>query len=339
MAKILFFAHDPGGANAIKPLIEPLINKNNICEIYGKGPALKILPNAIEYSGNTNNLIKKLEPNFVITGTSASDMTEKELRKSAKEFNIPCMAILDHWVNYNRFTKYSSKELLLNKKFNEIEYLPDYYIVMDDYAKKEAIKTMVPEQIIYPLGNPHFKSIKDDFEQLNINSLRNRLLEGKEKLIVWASEPYLEDYGYGQELNCLNDLIEIVPDNIQLIIKPHPRECENKFKKFKNIKIVKDITSQQAIKPADVVISMTSMVLIESIIADKPTISYQKNEIDKNKFILTKMNALNFIRDKMELQKELHKMLHEKNIKSNFKIDFNATKNIIKFIEDKLCQN
>ncbi len=29
------------------------------------------------------------------------------------------MAILDHWVNYNRFTKYSSKELLLNKKFNE----------------------------------------------------------------------------------------------------------------------------------------------------------------------------------------------------------------------------
>lgn len=339
MANILFFAHDPGGANAIKPLIAPLKNKGFNCCIYGKGPALNILPNVIEYSNDTDNLIKKINPIFVITGTSADDMTEKELRKSAKKYNIPNMAILDQWVNYNRFTKYSIKELLKNKKYKETEYLPDYYIVMDNFAKEEAIKVKVPEKIIYPLGNPHFKEIKESFENLNVKNLKSQLLKGKEKLFVWASAPYIEDYGYGIELECLKDLIEIIPNNVQLIVKPHPRENEHKFDEFKNIKIVREISPQQAIKVADIVISVTSMILTESLIANKPTISYQKGETDKNVFILTKMNALNFIHDKIELQNEIFKMLHKREFKPDFKINFNATENIIKFIEDKLCQN
>jgi hypothetical protein len=337
MKRILFFAHDPGGANAVKPLIMPLKQKGYDVIIKGDGSALSILPDVEQYTGDTDLLIEKLRPDFVITGTSAADMTEKKLRKSAKKYDVPCMAILDAWVNYNRFTKYSCNELRENGKYNETEYLPDYYIVMDEYAKQEAIKEGIPSEIIYPLGNPHFKSVRDAFDELNTEELRQKLLNGKEKLVVWASECLIEDYGTGMELESLKDVIELMPDNVQLVVKPHPREKVDKFDGFKNIKIVRDITSREAIKSADIVMSMTSMVLIESIIGGKPCISYQIGADNKDKFILTKIGALPFINDKIKLKEEFENILRGKYSHSSFKINFNAAENIIKFMEDKLC--
>ena len=335
MARILFYAHDPGGANAIKPLIEPLNQHNHTVLVYGDGSALNILPNIIQYNDDTDKLIEKTKPDFVITGTSASCMTEKKLRKSAKKFGVQCLSVSDAWVNYNRFTPYSCAELRENKRYNELEYLPDYVIVMDKYAKYGTVKEGVPSDIIYPLGNPHFKYIKECFEKINAQDLRNNLINGKEKLVIWASECFIEDYGKGLELAALKDIIDIVPDNVQLIVKHHTREKENKFDEFKNIKIIRDITSQELIKASDMLISMTSMVLIESIIAAKPCLSYQKNESDENKFILTKIGALPFINDKMTLEKEFKNRLN-KNIKSDFNIKFDATEKIIKFIEERL---
>lgn len=340
MSVILFYARDPGGANAVKPLIEPLKNKGYEVFVFGAGAALKILPDITEFEGDTDGLINKIKPDFVITGTSADCMTEKKLRKSAKNAGIQCLSVSDAWVNYNRFTPYSCSELRKNKKYNELEYLPDYVIVMDEAAKKGSIEEGVPESVIYTFGNPHFKYIKDAFEKLDISKLRNSLLQGKEKLALWASECLIEDYGAGMELESLKDIISIIPDNVQLIVKPHPREKENKFDGFKDIKnitIIKDKTSQELIKSSDIVMSMTSMVLTEALIAAKPVISYQKGEKDRNKFILTKIGALPFINDKITLEKEFKNRL-EKNIKSDFKIKFDAAEKIIEFIEDKLCR-
>lgn len=346
MHKLLFFAHDPGGAHTLLPLIEPLNEQGYNLVIYGKGPALDIIPNVIEYSQNTDDLIKRIMPDFVLTGTSANDLTEKELRKSAKKFNIPSLAILDSWINYNRFTKYSCNELnklKSTKKYAKLEYLPDYIIVMDNYAKQEMIKEGIPENIIYPLGNPHFLFVKQKFDKLKTDNIRNELLNGKEKLILWASECLIEDYGQGFEIEALKDVIDIIPKNTQLIVKPHPREKNDKFDNFKNIEnvsIIKDICPYKLIKSADLVMSMTSMVLIESIIAGKHTLSYQKNAINKDKFILTKMGALEFFNDKIELQKEIINKLENKNLNiNNFKINFQASESIIQFIEEKLCQN
>lgn len=338
MRKILFFAHDPGGANAIKPLILPLMAKGFECFIYGKGPALFILPNVAEYAGNTDELIKNVKPNFIITGTSAKDMTEKELRKSAHKHGILCLAILDFWVNYNRFTKYSTKELAKNKRYNELDYLPDFLIVMDTYAKDEASKQGVPKELMHPLGNPHFRYIKDCFDALDVSGLRSSLLKGKQKLILWASEPHTNNYG----LECLKDLIEYIPDNARLLIKPHPREKLDKFEKIARGggTIIKNISSLQAIKISDLIVSITSMVLLESIIVNKSALSYQKYETNPNKFILTKRQILPFINDEITLKNELQRALKFNScVYKNVDLNFNATENIIKFIEDRLCQN
>ena len=337
MAKILFFAHDPGGANAINPLIPLLKQRGYDVIVRGDGSALNILSDVEQFTGDTDALIKEIRPDFVITGTSAADMTEKNLRKSARKAGIKCMAILDAWVNYNRFTKYSCNELKENGRYNETEFLPDYFIVMDEFAKQEAVKEGIPSEIIYPIGNPHFKNIRDSFDNLNTEELRKNLLNGKEKLVVWASECLIEDYGTGMELESLKDVIELMPENVQLVVKPHPREKEDKFDGFGGLKIVRDITSREAIKSADIVMSMTSMVLIESIIGGKPCISYQKGADNKDKFILTKIGALPFINDKIKLREEFNTILRDKKGNSSFTINYSAAENIIKFMEDKIC--
>lgn len=335
MAKILLYAHDPGGANAVKPLIAPLISKGEELFVYGDGPALNILPNVVKYDADTDELINNIKPDFIITGTSTSCLTEKKLRKSAHKNKIQSMAILDHWVNYNRFTPYSCAELRENKKYDELEFLPDYYVVMDEFAKQETIKEHIPAKIIYPLGNPHFEAIKNEFDKIDSSNLRKELIGDKNRLVVWGSEPYIEDYGHGMELESLKDLVDIIHEDWQLVIKPHPRENEDKFKEFKNIKIARNVNSREIIKAADLVMSMTSMFLIEAIIAGKPALSYQKNEKDKNKFILTKMNALPFINDKIELEKRLKKPFE----KPKFEVKFDAKDKITEFIEEKLCQS
>ena len=66
MTKILFFAHDPGGANAISPLIISLKQNGYDVIVKGDGPALSILPDVEQYIGDTELLIKDLKPDFVI---------------------------------------------------------------------------------------------------------------------------------------------------------------------------------------------------------------------------------------------------------------------------------
>src|SRR5574344_942831 len=145
--KIMFYAHDPGGSYAISPLIMPLKGKHEVF-VFGNDSGLKILNEAQEFEWS---LIKTINPDLIITGTSANDFTEKYIWKEAKRLGIKTIAILDHWCNYGiRFSKYG---LINIDKFNKhCDYLPNYIIVMDNFAKQEMIKDGVPAEIIYPLG-------------------------------------------------------------------------------------------------------------------------------------------------------------------------------------------
>lgn len=327
--KIMFFAHDPGGANAISPLVEPL-KENNELFIFAKGPALTKLPNSIEYNDN----LAKIKPDLIITGTSANDFTEKHLWQEAKKLNIKSLAILDHWVNYGiRFSKYGLADI---DKFDKIcEFLPDYIIVMDEFAKSEMVKDGVPENIILPFGNPHFKDILE--KSKNIKNIRNQFATPDEILITFASEPYIEDYGHGEEKTVLKDLISITKDkNAKIVVKLHPKEDFSKYKEFESEKIIlnKDTTPAEIIKASDIIISMTSMFLIEAMILGKKCISYQPEQNDENKFILTKKDDLPFINNFEDFSKELIKILNIKESSSynNF-VNLNAKEKIIEFIK------
>lgn len=337
MTKIMFFAHDPGGANAIKPLIEPLKKEHEVV-VSAKGPAVQKL-DCDSVIGGGGLTLSEVMPDILITGTSANDFTEKELWREAKSLGIKSMAILDHWVNYGiRFSKYGLKDV---EKFDKkCDYLPDYIIVMDEFAKSEMIKDGVPGNIIYPLGNPHFQNIRNHAETLP--DIRTKFAGKDDILITYASEPYIEDYGKGEEINVLKDLADIVKDeNVKILVKLHPKESLEKYAAFagKNVILDKESSPLEVIKASDIVISMTSMFLIEALILSKNVLSYQPKETSPDKFILTKNGALPFINNKEDFNIKLHKMFTNKSqLNYDNKVNFDGIDKVVKFVEEQICK-
>ncbi|MEO6923277.1 MAG: hypothetical protein ABI142_05580, partial [Bryocella sp.] len=92
MSRVLIVSRDPGGANTVIPLVKPLLAKGHEVVLYGKDVALAkyqqaglkgldisaILPGAVTEEALRGFLVG-LDPDVVITGTSADDFTEKYL--------------------------------------------------------------------------------------------------------------------------------------------------------------------------------------------------------------------------------------------------------------------
>jgi predicted glycosyltransferase len=340
MSKILFFAHDPGGANAICSLIEPLKKEHDVF-VYAKGPALSILPNPIVYDGK---ILTSINPDLVITGTSANDMTEKRLWVESRQLGILSIAILDHWCNYGiRFSRYTANEMDAYKKSKSFDYLPDYIVVMDSFAKKEMIKEGLPEDRILPLGNPHLENILNNTYRGNPRDARKRLgIEDNEFLIVFASEPCIEDYGHGNELQVIEDLLEITrlfSKKIRVLVRPHPREKCEKFSLFSNVIVDKTTDFYDSIMMSDLIISMTSMFLIEALVLGKTVLSYQLAEPSSDTFILTRNKSIPFITEKSVFEEHLKSIILSGNKnQARFDTIFNGIENVVRFVGESLCQ-
>ena len=325
MSKIIFFAHDPGGANALAPLIAPLSVEHAVF-VFAGGPALSMLPGAEELP---KNALKTIRPDFLITGTSGNDKTEKQLWPEARSLNIKSMAILDHWVNYGiRFSKWGLREIGEYGTIGKPDIFPDYISVMDEFAKGEMIKEGIPEKIIFPLGNPHFEAI------LNRENT-SRKKTGQKYVITFASEPYSEDYGRGYEKEVLRDLIEFSKDkDIELIVKLHPKENISKYKEFADEATLDTTTpARDIILRSDLVVSMTSMFLIEAYILNRRILSYQPHEQDSSKFILTRNKTLPFLNNKQDFFEHLDS---KQPLSRHWDISFDGIKNNIKFINEVL---
>ena len=329
--KIMLYANDPGGANAISPLVEPLRERGHEIYVFANLSALQIL-NCKEYSNELRNIM----PDILITGTSAKNLNERYLWQEAKNLKIKTIAFVEYWGNYGiRFSDISALEI---EKFNgNCNMLPDYIIVPDDFAKEEAIKEGVPSNLIYPLGNPHFQNI---YSKLNfIENKKTNFVDENETLITYASQPFTEDLGKpGEELNVLEDIIDSTDKKI--LVKLHPKEDFSKFDKYKDkVMLNKEMSMPEIIKASDLVISINSMVLLEAMIIKKPIIAYQRNETDKNKFILTKFGIIPFINNKTDFQIELkNKLLNHNIILCDNFIRYDSIKNIIKFAEEDIWQ-
>jgi hypothetical protein len=211
--KVMFFAHDPGGANAIAPLVPCFPS----ALVFGKGPALNLLPNAQELPPDA---LKSLRPDFLITGTSANDFTERHLWTEAKELGIKSMAILDLWCNYGiRFSAWPISE---KKSFDKkCEFLPSYICVMDEFAKAEMAADGVPSEIILPFGNPHFEHVASR--------------RGQTKILYASSVADTEEQRVMEEV-ALADLVSVAQEMgaVELKIRKHPRESMEKFGKYLN---------------------------------------------------------------------------------------------------------
>src|SRR5215469_11998782 len=146
--RILICSRDPGGTNAIMPLIEPLRTLGNEVSVYGKDAALSIyrkqnincsdicdaIPPATQEE--TDEFVRNTRPHLIVTGTSSEDFTERHLWKAAERAGITSFAVLDQWTNY-RLRLISEGGDPMNGSATSDLITPSFFFIMDEFARKE----------------------------------------------------------------------------------------------------------------------------------------------------------------------------------------------------------
>ncbi len=129
---------------------------------------------------------------------------------------------------------------------------------------------------------------------------------------------------------------------MKFVIRLHPRECISKYKNYENNNIIidKNIPTAELIAQSDIIVSQSSMFLIEAMLQNKPCISYQPNCLDENAFILTKNGDLSLITTEKCFYEELDTILSGNKIFSyKLLLKRDIIKDIILFIEGESWRN
>lgn len=371
MKKILLCARDPGGANTIIPLVEKLSQKYEVL-LYGKDTALEKYK---QYQLEGMDIVKEVKDiekeeisrflqvkkvDFIITGTSADDNTEKFLWNEGKKLGIPSFAILDQWVNYGiRFSKYGVSEMEKYWKDKTFPFLPTRIMVMDSYAKECMKQEGIPEEIITVSGQPYFDQFLKDMEQITdktVERCKEQWSARKDEIVmVFASEPISKTYrieegedgvwGYTERTifqvfrNTLEKVARQKKQHVRVMVRPHPKEdrvwWEEQLTDAEYVSYGLDSTkdSKVTIQGADVICGMSSMFLIESAMCQKPILSIQIGLKQENSFILEKKGVLKSILEEPVLEEALGKVIERQYPICNIDIPQGADDRIISEME------
>lgn len=303
---IFVVASDPGSANALMPVIAACCRNGH--EVYGvvSGSAatmfgkqwheIKETDDAVSKE-KISNIWKDNKPHIVLAGAGAYNLLEHTVRRAAAEVNIPCIAVLDYWANYNeRFRRLESKKWSYS--------LPDRICVLDEIVRKEMLaEGFAPEKIVVT-GQPYFECIanwSNTHSLKDVELYRNRFVKDERSILIgFYSEPIAEDLkvmhqddiGYTQYdtipkvVSILGRLANSSDRPVHLVVRPHPREDEKKLKEILvqiqtssmfTWEISRTGTSLEFVVSCDLLVGMTSMALIEACIMSRPVLSIQLN--------------------------------------------------------------
>jgi hypothetical protein len=352
MNRILLFARDPGGANTLIPLAEPLRGKGCHIALWGKGPALHIFrtnglcANDIDAAvpdfsvQSLREFLIGISPRVILTGTSANDFTEKHLWKAAAQLSIPSLAIVDQWLNYGvRFSKYTMADMHRYQGGRVYDFLPSRILVMDERSRREAIKEELPAERLIVTGQPHFERIlklKKGLIETERDAHRDKLgIRPDDFTLLFVSEPIEEVYGLtGSEHSPLGytakSILAALLQEVQhlqkrctrplkILIRLHPNENPDKHdgvltKDDSQLPVAIDTTPHPtyALLAADLVCGMSSMLLLEAVIMKIPVLSIQIGLRRTNPFILDRLSPRSAITTHRALARVLAKTLFGK---------------------------
>ncbi len=344
--KVLAFAREAGGAAAIAPVCQLMLKQGWRLLLLAKGNAEKIFRKRnLDYLSLTgfnesriDGLVKSAFnslPDIVFTSATSLphlDMSERYLWKWGQKHKILTIGLLDQWQNYAlRFSGTSKKERLA--------YLPDYIFAMDRVAKREMVAEGIPRKRIIIAGQPAFDHLAAEVKEADE---RKKEIKSKLKIkdgvtvITFVAEAMKKDFknrlGYDEHstLKFLGGLLERLCQadkglKICLMIKLHPENNPEEFRRYLDKwssfeqKIVNmELTSFEIISISDIVVGMTSVMLLESILAGKVTVSIQLNSLTESQLVATKIGAIPFIKSKNTAKRILKGLLISKRNRSAY---------------------
>lgn len=318
--KIIFAAHDAGGADALMPVIKRLVRDRSfkILNLF-TGPATAIARrNKITFINaegyDATEIARRVAdfcPRLVLTGTSSGVFIDKKVFRAARRLGVATAAILDSWINYSLQFNFHGRSKIISQD------LPDHILVMDEIARREMIKEGFPKNKIIVTGNPHFDGFRK-FRKVRATAF-SRAVFIDQHLSELMKKGIHENLGY-TELEVFRDLAKALEElrwRGELILKFHPGSQDlsrfNETIAHSTLHITKAKRSERLAAIFDrshFVFGMTSMALFEAALGGKTVLSYQpglKRKADP--LISNRLGLSSAVYERQKLKPTLKKIL------------------------------
>ena len=277
---VLFAAGDPGGANAVLPVLRALAQQALISyAVLDHGPLAQGLSAHVPLTDGSCPF------DTICLGTSLADAVPLSLARSALAQGRRVVVVLDNWVNYRSRLATDGLPPLI----------PHIYAVMDDKARTEAIQQGIPPDCLFVTGHPNLAELHTE-SQRDFTYIRQALgmgLGGRE-LVVFINEPVSTDQGtnsdhplwrgYTQADALAALALGLTGRPVDVAIIPHPRddvgqvtELWDQLRGDCSGRLVTEFSGRHLVLAADRVAGMASILLYESWLLGKPTLSLQPN--------------------------------------------------------------
>lgn len=298
MNSVLIHVEDPGALNLLEGMPESLENYGIKTFLLADGAAADKLgnsPNLLKRGNlSAKQIINEYSPSLIILGTSENrNSFSFDLILEARSLHIHTIGLIDMWCNAsNRFRGNSD---------NPLFYAPNELFAPDEKTLQAFVKLGFNFKNITLVGNPVFKKALDwkkNFGEKDLYKSKNTLRivfvsEGWDKLNPNASKKNQKYSMHGISQSNFRTIIvmEELIDSLKSIDVPclttlrmHPNSNLDDFlpiaNEFDEISFLED--PYEVCMNADVVVGITSMLLLEACLLGKPTLSILPDISEKN---------------------------------------------------------
>mgnify|MGYP000172617298 CR=1 FL=1 len=304
---ILLYADDPGGVNYLAPLADALLAERISCQF-------QVAPELTNYTadryikcvvrdGNLNAADILANVELVIVGTSENpDCFAHNLVAAARTINIPSLGVVDMKVNADRRFR--------GRGVDPLKHVPDWLAVSDDSTADAYIAIGFPSNRLLVCGHPHYDEVRErrnQFQARNPALQRqaafpmapaNRpiwlfLAEGIDLLnpsVSFRDSDYTLFGRGGSDFRSVIVLEEILDAAAQLNPRPwvalrlHPK---NREEDFASLAPELGMISRKGdplplVWAADLVLGMTTMLLVETYLLGRPHLSILPRSSERN---------------------------------------------------------
>jgi len=344
LPRILGVAKDPAGAEVVWPVLAQLQQSGAAhCQAAGQAHAVQILPRAgvpVDALGPACEedalascaaaLLDAHAPDLVIAGTSKGASIDKHILEAAARRGIPSLTVLDCWINFwQRFSGESPEE--------RFRFLPSAVAAIDDYCVQAMKAEGFPQEMLHVTGpgTPYLDPLAQRAQGSTSRQaqLRRELgLDEDEFVILFASQPLSTDYGASPEApgwlgysehSAFADLLQALsfldlPKRARLVLKLHPREDAGSFEAMLRqcpLPLTLDTSAppRDMLEACDLVLGMTTIMLVEAVLMGRPTLSYQPPSTTPDPLaFVTKSGACALATTPEQLQAALKELLRHR---------------------------
>jgi hypothetical protein len=296
---LLAFLEDPGAANFLGPILARKFDAGDDVRLYAEGTgAARLKEMGVRFHdaaemGTAAEAIQREAPWAVLIGTSENlDTAAFDLIKAARVAGLPSIAGVDNAANADfRFRGHGDDPLA---------HAPDFLLLSDDLARRNyAALGFTPDRIVV-CGHPYFDAVREAgflLAKEGRGVLRSRLFPdaGSRPVVVFLGEissglnpgqfTKSTDYtlhGRGQSVVRTEIVIEEFLDAAAtmkrrpyLVLRPHPKNTDAELGSYYSEfdKISRSGGSLGSVFAADLVVGMSTSLLVEASLLGRPTLS------------------------------------------------------------------